>query len=212
MEVRGNGTIREAKLGFSSHFLRVIGYLMVHLVQRPKCYGPKPKLEEPTIFACRHAGMIDSCILMATYPTKALRPLAALDYVEKNAFTRWFFRSALCIPIDRKNHSQQWQEDSIAAMELGQSIVIYPEGRRNPNDKGLLPFKKGVAVLAARSGAQIIPVYDAPWKFPHRYRFAMGEPFHIDPVPPDGVNHDWLEAQASMIRDKVAELEPLVNP
>ena len=58
MQVKGNGTIREARLGFSSHLLRVIGYLMVHIVQRPKLCGPKPRLDKPTIFARRrNAGM-----------------------------------------------------------------------------------------------------------------------------------------------------------
>ncbi|MBO4671047.1 MAG: 1-acyl-sn-glycerol-3-phosphate acyltransferase [Bacteroidales bacterium] len=212
MEVHGNGTIREARLGFSSCLLRAIGYLMVHLVQRPKLCGPKPALDKPTVFACRHVGMIDATILIAAYPKMVLHPLAALDYVEKNAFTRWFFTNAMCIPIDRKNHSQQWLEDSLAAMQKGESIIIYPEGTRNYEKKGLMPFKRGVAALAASSGAQIIPVYNANWSFPHRYRYAMGEPFHIDPVPPEGATHEWELAQAARIREKVLALEPLVNP
>jgi hypothetical protein len=54
-------------------------------------------------------------------------------------------------------------------------------------------------------------LFTAIWNFPHRYRYAMGEPFHIDPVPPEGITQDWLSGQASKVRDKVAALEPLVS-
>ena len=205
------GSVKEARLNFGDRFLRVFSWLMVHLVHRPKVYGPKPVLDKPTIFVCRHVGMMDAVILMVEYYDMMLRPLAAQDYFEKNAFTRWFYPHAQCIPIDRINHSPQWLDDSAAALGRGESVIIFPEGRRNKTGDGLMEFRTGAVRLAVKTGAQVIPVYNAFWKFPHRYRLAIGEPYHIPEVPEGGVTHEWLRGQADDMHDRVAALGKLVE-
>lgn len=202
------GSVKEAHLGFGALALRGIGRAMVAVVQRPKRYGPLPELDEPTIFAGRHVGFMDPVILMTQYYDMMLRPLAAQDYVEKNALTRWFFNTAQCIPIDRKNHSRQWLEDATAALDRGESIIIFPEGKRNKEGSGLLHFHSGVTLLAARSGARVVPVYNACWKFPHRYRLAVGEPLRIPSIDPEKITAEWLREQTERIRDAVAALAP----
>ena len=201
------GTVKEAHLGFADKALRLFSRGVVAVVQRPKVYGPMPALDQPTIFACRHVGLMDPVILMTRYPHIMIRPLAATEYFDANRFSKSFFTHAQAIPIDRTGKSKQWLEDSKAALAKGESIIIYPEGRRNKTGKGLLPFHVGVAVLAAESGARIIPVYNQFWKFPHRYELAIGEPMHLDDTPPEGIKSPWLHAQADRIRDAVAELE-----
>lgn len=201
------GTVKEARLGLADKALRLFARGMVAVVQRPVLYGPKPVLDQPTIFACRHMGLMDPVILMTRYPDIMIRPLAATDYVYKNSFTKSFFTHAQAIPIDRTNRSKQWLEDSLAALSKGESIIIYPEGRRNKTGKGLLPFHVGVSMLAAHSGARIIPVYNCMWNFPHRYRLAIGEPFHIDKMPEEGLTPEWLRAQTDRVQAAVAALE-----
>ena len=201
------GTVKEAHLSFADRALRVFAKATVECVQRPKVFGPKPALDAPTIFVIRHVGLMDPVILMAEYYHNMLHPLAATDYVYKNGFTKFFFTHAQCIPIDRKNKSKQWLEDSLAALSKGESIIIAPEGKRNKTGKGFLPFHVGAAVLAAHSGAQLIPVYNQFWTFPHRYGLAIGEPFHIDTMPEEGLTSEWLHAQTDRIRDAVAALE-----
>lgn len=202
-----DGDIKGARLGFAGRLLRGLAFVLVHTVHRPKLYGEKPSLEEPTIFACRHVGLMDPVILMVLYIDKLIHPLAAKDYFEKNRFTRFFYPLAQCIALDRKNPSdKQWMSDSVAALERGESIIIFPEGRRNKDKNGLLPFHTGVAQLAVRSGARVIPVYNAFWKFPGRYRLAIGDPVQFDSLPADGVTHAWLRSQTEIIRDAVADL------
>lgn len=202
-----SGTVKEANLGFADKALRVFARGMVATVQRPKVYGPKPALDQPTIFASSHVGLIDPVVLMTEYYHMMVRPLAATDYVYKNRFTQSFFTHAQAIPIDRKNKSRQWLDDSLAALAKGESIIIYPEGRRNKSGSGLLPFHVGVAALAAYSGARIVPVFNHFWNFPHRYKLAIGEPFHIDKMPEEGLSSEWLHAQTDRIQAAVAQLE-----
>ena len=71
------GTVKDAHLNFGELALRGIGRGMVAIVQRPKLCGSLPPLDEPTIFACRHVGLMDPVILMTRYPEMMIRPLAA---------------------------------------------------------------------------------------------------------------------------------------
>ncbi len=201
------GTVKEANLGFAARALRVFARAMVAVVQRPKVYGPMPALDEPTIFACRHVGLMDPVILMTRYYKMMIRPLAATDYFDANRISKAFFTTAQAIPIDRSGNDKQWLADAKAALAKGESIIIFPEGKRNKSGKGLLPFHVGVSVLAAESGARIIPVYNRFWKFPHRYELAIGEPMHIDSVPPEGIKSPWLHAQTDKVQAAVAALE-----
>lgn len=200
-----NGNVKGAHLSPADLFLRGFAYCMVKTVQRPKLHGKKPELNAPSIFVCRHVGFMDPVILMVEYCKKLMHPLVALDYYEKNGFVRRFYDHAQCIPVDRRNHSPQWLEDSLKALEKGDSIIIFPEGRRNKEGDDLLPFHTGAVRLAMHSGAQIIPVFNARWNFPHRYHLRIGEPYKLDPAP-ENVDIDWLHTQAEIMRQKVEEL------
>lgn len=201
------GTVWHSHIGFMGWLLRPIAWIVIHTVQRPKFHGPVPKLDKPAIFACRHVGMMDPVVLMSAYPWDVIHPLTAMDHVEKNWFTRWFFKSAQCISIDRHNGSMEWLDQSLEVMKRGESIIIFPEGKRNRTGDGLMMFHSGVALLAAKSGAPVIPVWNEQWQFPHRYRLAVGEAFYIDPVPETGITTEWLHSQADKVHDAVAGLK-----
>lgn len=203
----GNGTVKEAHLGFTEKFLRGFSWCLVHTVHRPKLYGPKPPLTEPTIFVCRHVGLMDPVILMVEYYRKMIRPLVAKDYYEKNGFTRRFYKIAQCIPIDRNRASLGWLQASLEALGKGESVIIYPEGRRNKTGEGLLPFHNGAALLAAKSGARVVPVWNTMWNFPHRYCLRIGDPVTLAPLPPEGITQDWLRSETDRIKSALAALE-----
>ena len=208
----GNGTIREAHLSFSDKCIRVLARIVIPIVQRPKVCGPKPEIKEPLIFACRHVGRMDPVVLMVLYQKHIMRPLVARDYYDHNNFTRWFYRHAQCIPIDRHHTgATQWLEDSLAALDKGESVIIYPEGTRNKSGEGVMKFRRGVALLARKSGARVVPVYNGIWNFPGRYRLAIGSPMSLDPVPEEGVSAQWLDAQSEKMRQAVLDLAPLVE-
>ena len=62
--------------------------------------------------------------------------------------------------IDRKNAKANYEKinDSInQVIKLGNSIMIFPEGKRS-NQKELLPFKKGAAYIAKDFNLPVIPV------------------------------------------------------
>lgn len=199
-----------ARLTAGQFLLRAFSWALTYVWARPKVYGPFPKLDEPTIFVCRHVGLYDPVILMVKYVRHIVHPLVARDYYEANGFTRWFYPLALCFPLERRCPSAEWMDRSLEALEKGESIIIYPEGKRNKSGVGLLPFHSGAALLAAKSGARIVPVYNAFWHIPRRYRLAIGEPMHLDPISEEGANSAWLREQTQKIKDAVEEVGKLI--
>nr|HEV7952448.1 lysophospholipid acyltransferase family protein [Candidatus Acidoferrales bacterium] len=71
----------------------------------------------------------------------------------------WAFRIAKFVPVDRSNRGSAIASIDLAAerMKQGLSFLAYPEGTRS-YDGRLLPFKKGVFVLAIKAQAQIVPM------------------------------------------------------
>lgn len=199
-----------ARLTVGQFLLRAFSWAVTWLWARPKVYGPCPKLDAPTIFVCRHVGLYDPVILMVKYVRHIVHPLVAKDYYDANAFTRWFYPLALCYPLERRGPSTEWLEASLEALKRGESIIIYPEGKRNKSGVGLLPFHSGAALLAAKSGARIVPVYNAFWHIPHRYRLAIGSPVQLDPLPEKGSDSAWLKAQTEKIKQAVSEIGKLI--
>ena len=199
-----------ARLTAGQYLLRAFSWVITMVWARPKVYGPFLKLDEPVIFVCRHVGLYDPVILMVKYISRIVHPLVARDYFEANKFTRWFYPLALCYPIERRSPSTEWMDNSLKALERGESIITFPEGKRNKTGVGLLPFHSGAALLAAKSGARIVPVYNAFWHIPHRYRLAIGEPLSLDPVPEGGTNSAWLKEQTEKLRSAVSELGKLI--
>src|SRR5579875_1415049 len=63
------------------------------------------------------------------------------------------------IPVDRKSREKSARaiNQGVASLHAGHSFLVFPEGTRSADGK-LLPFKKGVFIMAVRAGATIVPV------------------------------------------------------
>jgi 1-acyl-sn-glycerol-3-phosphate acyltransferase len=74
----------------------------------------------------------------------------------------WALYCAGFVFIDRKKRDSAFASVDRAAEHVARkrrSVVVFPEGTRNPEpEKGLLPFKKGGFHLAMKAAAPIVPV------------------------------------------------------
>ncbi|MFL6199423.1 MAG: AMP-binding protein [Thermoanaerobaculia bacterium] len=159
----------------------------------------------PRIVASNHASYLDAFVLSALLPPD-------LGYVVKRelgkkAFSRLPLERLGAVFVERFDAGQGAEETRKAAeaVRSGASLVIFPEGTftRIP---GLRPFRMGTFVVAAQTGAPVVPVAirgtrsklrGSEW-FPRRGGVELS--VH-PPVRPDG--SDW--AAAVRLRDAVRE-------
>lgn len=63
------------------------------------------------------------------------------------------------IPVDRSRREKAIfaLEQAAQSLKAGHSFLVFPEGTRSPHGR-LLPFKKGVFIMAIKAGAPVVPV------------------------------------------------------
>ncbi len=111
--------------------------------------------EGPAILAANHVSYLDPGMVGSTCP-RIVRFLIHHGVFRKPG-QRWFYRAMLSIPVDRTGpQARAALRAGLAALRSGEVIGIFPEGGRVI--PGSEPPLIGVALLARRSGAPVIPV------------------------------------------------------
>lgn len=120
----------------------------------------------PTVYFANHRSHGDFVLLWTSLPPdlrSLTRPVAAADYWLASPVRRFIgcevFRAVL---IDRTGAADR--SDPItqmaAALDAGDSLILFPEGTRNESDEALLPFKSGLFHLSRRCPqARLVPVW-----------------------------------------------------
>ena len=120
---------------------------------------------EPFILIANHSSHLDTISLLSLFPLTRLRrvrPVAAADYFERNAFISILTRTLFNIlPIARKNITAENNpiRRMRQAIEAGESIIIFPEGTRGAGSE-MGEFRSGVAHLIDKMpGIPVVPAY-----------------------------------------------------
>jgi 1-acyl-sn-glycerol-3-phosphate acyltransferase len=119
----------------------------------------------PAIYFANHSSHLDFTTIWAALPKKMrsrVRPVAGRDYWEKTPrrrrIARDFFNAVL---IERKRVTVATNplEPMLAALDAGDSLIVFPEGTRSP-DGTVHDFKSGLHHLAkARPDVVLVPIY-----------------------------------------------------
>jgi 1-acyl-sn-glycerol-3-phosphate acyltransferase len=168
----------------------------------------------PLIFMSNHQGNFDILALYRAIP-RQFAWIAKEELFNIPVFGH-SMRRAGYIPLDRSDGRRALKsvEAAAAAITGGKSVVIFPEGTRTRNGK-LLPFKKGGFVLAAKSGAPVVPVtINGSMEinpctrialYPGTIRITFGKP--IRPSGSDNAARDRLLAQVHAAIDAGLEMK-----
>jgi 1-acyl-sn-glycerol-3-phosphate acyltransferase len=111
----------------------------------------------PAILASNHISFCDSFFLPLVVPRR-VRYIAKAEYFD-NWKVAWFFKANGHIPL-RRGEGADWKralDGAAEALAAGELFGIYPEGTRS-KDGRLHRGHTGVAMLAARTGAPVIPI------------------------------------------------------
>ena len=110
------------------------------------------------LYVSNHLSYFD--ILLTYVRVPRLTGYISKKEVEKVPFLRVWMRYLHCLFLDRDN-IKEGLKTILAAVELvksGISVTIFPEGTRNKNHDGLLPFHDGSFKIAEKGGVPIVPM------------------------------------------------------
>ncbi|KAJ1665893.1 1-acylglycerol-3-phosphate O-acyltransferase [Coemansia sp. RSA 1646] len=114
----------------------------------------------PCIIVANHQNLLDTVWLSWVFPRRAV--IVANMFISRIPVLGWFMRLGgnLFVKQGDNQSVRALFEDSLHYLEKERtSIVMFPEGKRNPSESGtLLEFKKGAFYLAYCTRAPIIPI------------------------------------------------------
>lgn len=157
------------------------------------------------LIVANHASNADPVLIGGFLDTRLGRPINWMGKREvfEWPFVSWLARHGGVHPVDRGSADVEAFRTAMRILGGGHILAVFPEGTRSPDGR-LQPAKDGVAVLAARSGALIVPIglgnNDLLWprgrRMPQRtprVTIRIGEPFYLAdalaaeaPTGPDG--------------------------
>ena len=142
------------------------GFIRLLTGAQARWMGCAPE-DKPRIYFANHVSNLDGPVIWASLPSALrtrTRPVAARDYWEKGIIRRFVALKLLnVVLIDRMNigtHNNPLTTME-AALAAGDSLIIFPEGRRQGDeDAGLNPFKPGLWHLAKNQPhVELVPVW-----------------------------------------------------
>jgi 1-acyl-sn-glycerol-3-phosphate acyltransferase len=116
---------------------------------------PEPA-DGPLILAANHCSYLDPLVLGASFERRVFYVMQG-RYYDKPVLN-WFFRVARCICVDDERDNRQALRESKRVLDGGQVLGIFPEGHISP-DGSLQEAQGGMAWLARKTGARVIPVH-----------------------------------------------------
>ena len=152
-------TLFEPRGTLGRKLARVWGQLLLKILGIPVIVEGREHLVpgRTYIYAANHRSQFDIFVLMEVLPD---------DFAwvaKKSLFQIPLFGQALSrlgnVSIDRQNLPEAIRSLNHAAelVQEGRSLIIFPEGTRGIS-RELLPFKKGVFIMAMKAGQPIVPV------------------------------------------------------
>ena len=107
------------------------------------------------IVVSNHQSNFDPSLLSTSFPRRV--SFLAKKSLFKRALASWFLRSYGAFPLEREGADINAYRWALGILANGQTLVVFPEGTRSLG-RGMRKGRRGVASLALKSGAVMLPV------------------------------------------------------
>ncbi len=132
--------------------LRTIAFTFLIKIDRVEGVENVP-VKGPVVLFFNHIAFVDPIVMVYVVP-RDIVPLAKIE-VYDYPFIGIFPRLWGVIPVRREEVDRRAIKRALDVLKAGEVLLVAPEGTRNDN---LQPGKEGLAYLASRSGAPVVPV------------------------------------------------------
>jgi 1-acyl-sn-glycerol-3-phosphate acyltransferase len=174
-------------------------------------------LTGPAVISANHRSMLDIPIMVVAAP----RPVyfMAKSELYGDPVRRWVWHHLGGFPV-RRHITDLWAIDTaLALLERGDTVVLYPEGRRSRSSE-MLPFLLGSAWLALKVGAPLVPCgvigtglqpgwngKSSAWRGKH-VRARFGEPIQVTAEREPMARRLRAEELTGEVSRRIADLLP----
>ena len=189
--------------------LRNIGLVLLKIFFRLKTEGRENlPVKANFIVVANHCSYLDPLAIESSIPEKIY--CLAERFLYKKPFLRWYLKRKEAIPTGRGS-----SEKAVELLEQNKIVGLFPEGRISRDGK-LKEFRRGVALLAAKTGRPIVPcailgTFEAlPYqaKFPKfsRIKVKIGKPVYILKEFDEVIDDVRLQEGIIKVRNKIQEM------
>ena len=179
------------KANLAYRIVRIVAIPLLHLCFRFKVEGLQnvPRLRNYIVIA-NHLNWLDEFALLMLLPVEPRLHFLANPTILVTRKVQWFLVRSTggFVPVVQERHGDTALFKHVdRCLEIGGSVAIFPEASYGPAEGELLPFKKGFAHFAIKSGVPVVPVALSGTKdlwFRKRIRVIFGapiEPAALDP-------------------------------
>jgi len=203
--------------------LTVLGRVLGSAVSRVRLEGAVDEIPKtgPVILAANHSSNLDALVIGSWIIPTLGRRIHWLGKKELFAWpiVGWTAANGGVHPVDRDAADVEAFRLAKRILDEGNILFVFPEGTRSP-DGSLQEARDGVAVLAMRTGAPIVPiaiagsarVWPRKQKLPRpggHVTIRVGRPFRLADVLPPGTDRRTAKGLATaVIMERIAALLP----
>ncbi len=170
----------------------------------------------PVIIAANHCSNLDPIVMGAAFP-KRLRYLAKSELF---SFAPLGFAIRALGAVPAKREDLQGAAGALKFLleriQMGESVLLFPEGHRSVDGK-LKPLEGGVGLLAAKTGAPVVPAFihgtfqalppGSAGYMPVKITLVFGEPIYVEKFGEGLSSKDLRQALTAQLDDALRKLE-----
>jgi len=162
-------------------FLIRLAYFLSHLFFPLRVEGlENVPLEGPLILCANHVTLADP-VLMAAVVGRPIRFIAKKELFKAKWFGS-FLRHIGAFPVARGETDIGAVRNCLSLLKEGQCLGIFAQGTRRRKNQAEPAMNTGVALIAIRSRAPVVPVYIRPYHVFGRVHMYFGPPLDYSRV------------------------------
>jgi 1-acyl-sn-glycerol-3-phosphate acyltransferase len=167
----------------------------------------------PAILAPNHVSYVDPVLVGISIRRRA--HFMAKKELFRNPLVGWILRGVQAYPVTRERVDPSTLKRTLALLAHGHVVLMFPEGTRG-DGRTLGLAKPGIAIVAARSGVPVVPVFHwgAEQVLPRGSRRVRWAPLRVRFGPPlrfagdARADREAVEAFGRQLMEAIAALRP----